>query len=64
MANTNLNIRIDVELKQKSEEILNELGLNMTTALTIFLRQIIRSKGIPFEMRLDTHDNETTLQDN
>ena len=38
MATTNLNIRIDADLKKQAEQIFNELGLNMSTALTVFLR--------------------------
>jgi len=59
MATTNLNIRIDEDLKKQAEEIFNELGLNMSTALTVFLRQAVRSNGIPFEMRLETPNAET-----
>ena len=59
MATTNLNVRIDAELKKQSEQIFNELGLTMSTALTVFLRQAVRSNGIPFEMRLNTPNNET-----
>ena len=59
MPTTNLNIRIDAELKKQSEEIFNELGLTMSTALTVFLRQTVRSNGIPFEMRLNTPNKET-----
>jgi DNA-damage-inducible protein J len=59
MATTNLNVRIDSDLKKQSEEIFNELGLNMSTALTVFLRQTVRSRGIPFEMRLKTPNEET-----
>lgn len=42
MATTNLNIRTDKEVKDKAEEIFSELGLNMTTAVNIFLRTAIR----------------------
>ena len=59
MATTNLNICIDTDLKKKSEEIFNELGLTMSTALTVFLRQTVRSNGIPFEMRLNRPNAET-----
>ncbi len=38
VATTNLNIRIDEDLKKRAEEIFTELGLNMSTALTVFLR--------------------------
>ncbi len=59
MATTNLNIRVDADLKKQAEDIFNELGLNMSTALTVFLRQTVRSNGIPFEMKLDTPNAET-----
>ena len=49
---TNLNIRTDKEVKEAAEQIFNELGLSMTTAVNIFLRQTIRSNGIPFELKL------------
>ena len=59
MANTNLNIRIDADLKRQAERIFNELGLTMSTALTVFLKQTVRSNGIPFDLRLDTPNTET-----
>jgi len=51
---TNLNIRIDKELKEQAEKFFNELGLNMTTAFNIFVRQSLRQGGIPFEITLNT----------
>lgn len=54
METTNLNIRTDKEVKAAAERIFDELGLNMTTAVNIFLRQTIRENGIPFELRLNT----------
>lgn len=56
---TNLNIRTDKDIKLAAEKIFEELGLNMTTAVNIFLRQSIRVHGIPFDLRLDI-PNETT----
>ena len=47
---TNVSIRIDNLLKKQAEDLFADLGLNMTTALTIFLRQAVRSQGIPFEI--------------
>ena len=60
MATINLNIRIDKAIKEQAEEIFNELGLNMTTAINMFLRTAIREQGIPFELKLDT-PNATTI---
>lgn len=59
MASTNLNVRTDSEVKEAAERIFEELGMNMTTAVNIFLRQTIRENGIPFELKLDV-PNETT----
>lgn len=60
METTNLNIRTDKDVKMAAEKIFDELGLNMTTAINIFLRQTIRENGIPFELRLNT-PNTTTV---
>lgn len=57
---TNLNIRTDKAIKEQAEQIFNELGLNMTTAINIFLRTAIREHGIPFELKLEA-PNETTM---
>ena len=59
MATTNLNIRTDKDIKDQAEAIFNELGLNMTTAVNMFLRTAIREHGIPFELKLAA-PNETT----
>ncbi len=60
MANqTNLNIRTDAEVKASAERIFEQLGLNMSTAVNIFLRQAIRQGGLPFEVKLDI-PNEVT----
>ncbi|MCD7905724.1 MAG: type II toxin-antitoxin system RelB/DinJ family antitoxin [Clostridiales bacterium] len=60
MEAVNLNIRTDKNIKETAEKIFNELGFNMTTAINIFLRQAIRTNGLPFEVCLDT-PNEVTL---
>ena len=56
---TNLNIRVDEGLKRQAEAIFSELGLNMSTAMNIFLRHSVRYGGIPFELRLDKPNAET-----
>jgi DNA-damage-inducible protein J len=45
-----VNIRIDDDLKIRADNIFDELGLNMSTAFTMFIRQTIRQGGIPFEV--------------
>lgn len=57
MANTiNVNIRVDEDLKKQTEILLTEMGLNMTTAVNMFLRQVLRTGGIPFEITTRTDD--------
>lgn len=53
MSTTNLNIRTDKVIKEQAEQIFEELGLNMTTAINMFLRTTIREHGIPFSLKLD-----------
>ena len=54
-----INIRIDENLKKESEKILGELGMGMTTAMTIFLKALVRNNGIPFSLEIP---NEKTLK--
>ncbi|MDR3164572.1 MAG: type II toxin-antitoxin system RelB/DinJ family antitoxin [Synergistaceae bacterium] len=48
MSITNINISTDSEIKAKAAAILADLGLDMSTAFNIFLRQVINRRGIPF----------------
>lgn len=61
MATTNLNIRTDAEIKTAAEQLFNELGLNLSTAVNMFLRQAIRTGGIPFEVKVDRPNEITAL---
>jgi DNA-damage-inducible protein J len=47
---TNVSIRMDTELKKEAEALFYDLGLNMTNALTMFVKQAVRNQGIPFEI--------------
>ena len=58
-AQTNINIRTDTEVKLAADRIFEALGLTMSTAVNIFLRQAIRQGGLPFEVKLDV-PNEAT----
>lgn len=59
METANINIRTDKKVKNAAEKIFEALGINMSTAVNIFLRQTIRENGIPFELKLNT-PNEIT----
>lgn len=59
MATTNVTIRMDTELKKQAEELFSELGLSMTAALTVFLKQAVYEQGIPFDVRREQPNAET-----
>ena len=56
---SSLNIRLDSELKNQAEKLFSELGMNMTTAINVFLRQSVREGSIPFEIKLNQPNAET-----
>ena len=59
MTTTNLNIRIDTELKKNVEEIFSALGLTTSAAFNIFAKAVVRQKGIPFDLSLNTPNADT-----
>ena len=58
MATVNMSIRMDTELKKQADAMLADMGLNMTTAMNMFLRQVVRQGKIPFEIA-DIPNSET-----
>jgi len=58
-ANTNINIRVASDIKDKAQDVFSALGLDMTSAINIFLRQVIRKNGIPFELVAEKPQRKT-----
>ena len=56
--NTSMNIRMDSDVKRQAQELFAQFGLDMTTAVNMFLRQSIRQQGIPFSLQLDPFYSE------
>ena len=50
MANTNVTIRVDTNLKKQADELFDDLGMSFTTAINIFIKQAVREQRIPFEV--------------
>ena len=46
-----INIMVDKETKEKATKVFDELGISMSTAISMYLRQIIKQDGIPFELK-------------
>ena len=61
--NANLNIRTTLEVKKGAETILNDLGLNIYSAVNLFLKQVINYKGIPFDLRLPNQETQQAIDD-
>ncbi len=60
MANTtNFSVRMDSDVKKQCEALYGELGMNLTTAINVFLRQSLHGGGFPFEVRLEQPNRET-----
>lgn len=58
---TNFSVRMDSDIKKQCEALYNELGINLTTAINVFLRQSIRAGGFPFDVRMVQQNKETVL---
>ena len=58
---SNINIRINSEIKTNAEAVFEKLGLTPTTAITLFYNQVIRTNSIPFELKVDV-PNEKTMK--
>jgi len=65
MGQTNINIRMDEDLKREFDALCNDLGLTMTSAFTVFAKTVVRRHGIPFEITMDVPNADTisALQD-
>lgn len=56
---TNISIRVDADLKAQADVLFSELGMDLSTAFNIFVRQALREGGIPFEVKLKQPNKET-----
>ena len=61
MTPVSTNIKIDPELKEQAQDLFESLGMNLTTAVNIFLRQSVREQAIPFRIG-EPVPNAETLQ--
>ena len=56
MPQTTMSIRVDSNLKQRFDTICDEVGLNTTSALVVFMKTVVRECRIPFEIRTDSEE--------
>ena len=58
-AGVNFSIRMNSELKAQSEDLFRALGMNLTTAIQIFLKKCVSVGGLPFDVRVPNYNPET-----
>ena len=54
MPQTTLNVRIDADLKKQFDSLCSDIGMNMSTAISIFAKKAVRERRIPFELTADS----------
>lgn len=59
---TQVSFRIDEDIKQKAESALDDMGLTMSAAITVFLKKVGRERRIPFEISADPFYSESNLR--
>ena len=62
MSQATISIRIDSELKKNMELVCSDLGLNITTAFTIFAKKMVREQRVPFDVAIDPFYSESNLK--
>ena len=61
MSMNRLNLRIDNDVRRKAEQALKEMGLTLTSAITVFLTKVGREKRMPFEINADPFYSEQNM---
>ncbi|MCM1136656.1 MAG: type II toxin-antitoxin system RelB/DinJ family antitoxin [Clostridium sp.] len=59
MANVNVTIRMDEDVKRQADDLFSDLGMSLSGAITIFMKQAIRQQAIPFKIARDVPNQET-----
>lgn len=59
MANINVTIRMDEDIKRQADDLFSDLGISLSGAITMFMKQAIRQQAIPFKIARDVPNRET-----
>jgi len=63
MAQTTVNVRMDEALKKQLELLCSELGMSLSTAVTLFAKTAVRERGIPFELRVPLPNHQIAMEE-
>ena len=58
-----INARMEPELKEQAERILDELGISTTDAIRLYFKQIVHRRGIPFDIRIPNPETKAAMED-
>ena len=61
MSTTSITVRMDSDLKRQAEMLFADMGLTMTTAVTLFAKAVVRQNKIPFEITADPFYSESNM---
>jgi DNA-damage-inducible protein J len=57
-ATTSLNIKVDGELKRRADAVFSGLGLTTTAGINVYLKRVVATRSIPFDLKLETEEDE------
>ena len=57
-----VSFRIDEDVKKSAEQVLDEIGLSLSAAITVFLKKVVREHRIPFELTADPFYSESNIK--
>jgi DNA-damage-inducible protein J len=56
-----IRVRVEPELKQQTEAVLHDLGISVSDAVTVFCRQVVLQRGLPFVVRIPNEETQKAL---
>ncbi|MDR0576534.1 MAG: type II toxin-antitoxin system RelB/DinJ family antitoxin [Candidatus Accumulibacter sp.] len=62
MPSVSLNIKIDDELKKRADAIFSRIGLTTSAGINIYLKKVVATRGIPFDLKAETDDETDAMQ--
>ena len=63
MASTHIHVRVDANIKRQAQVIFAEMGLDLTTAVNMFIKQVIRTRAFPFLPSAEPFNGESSIAD-
>jgi DNA-damage-inducible protein J len=62
MSSVPLNIKVDGDLKRQADAIFSQIGLTTSAGINVYLRKVVSSQGIPFELKVEANDEADVMQ--